>query len=38
MTWAMTLQKMHLSTVVQLTTPVQTQTNASHGGFKKKNI
>lgn len=34
----MTPQKAHLSTVVQLTTPVETQTNASHGGFKKENI
>lgn len=38
MTQAMTPQKAHLSTVVQLTTPVETQTNASHGGFKKENI
>lgn len=38
MTWAMSLQKRHLSTVVQLTTPVQTRTNASHGGCKKANI
>lgn len=38
MTGGMTLQKRHLSAVVQLTTPVQTQPNASYGEFRKKNI